>query len=314
VGKPYQKPPYPPKQNNSRPPPRDDTNRAGNVGHAGNTNRNDRPGDTSQLLYGTHIVEEMLKVAPFRIERLYLLENAARLIPLQQLAEQHKIPTSLRSQDALDLLTFNGNHQGVVARCGPFVYHEWETLLETAKRPPCFLILDSITDPQNLGTMLRSAAWFGIDGVVIPTDRAAPVTPAVIRASAGAALHAKIAQEVNLARVLDRLEEEQIMTYGAVLEEDAPMPSEVNLTRPCAIVIGAEDKGIRALLRKKCQGVIKIPGGQFESLNAAQAASILLYEVTRQRAVKVEDRKKEQNKHNLSAPALETDPDPDTDY
>jgi 23S rRNA (guanosine2251-2'-O)-methyltransferase len=181
------------------------------------------------------------------------------------------------------MLSEGGNHQGVVARCGPFVYHDWETLLERAPQPALFLILDSITDPQNLGAILRSAVWFGVHGVVIPKDRAAPVTPAVIRASAGAALYAKIAQEVNLARVLDQLVDLQITTVGAVLEEGAVSPSRVPFSRPTALVIGAEDKGIRHLLRKKCDVAVKIPGAGFESLNAAQAATVLLYEATRQR-------------------------------
>jgi 23S rRNA (guanosine2251-2'-O)-methyltransferase len=245
----------------------------------------DRPAqEESQLLFGTHIIEELLRVAPFRIERLYLLEGNPRLAPFQQLAEAAKVPISWRSQEALDELSQRGNNQGIVARCGAFSYHDWDDLLANAKKPACFLILDSITDPQNLGAMLRSAVWFGVDGVVIPKDRAAPVTPAVIRASAGAALHAKIAQEVNLARVLDQLEEAQITTIGAIVEPGAVSPSALRLTESCAIVIGAEDKGIRALLRKKCQQMVKIPGGGgFESLNAAQAASILLYEVARQR-------------------------------
>jgi 23S rRNA (guanosine2251-2'-O)-methyltransferase len=248
--------------------------------------RSERPTqEDGQLLFGAHIIEELLRVAPFRVERLYLAENT-RQTTFQTLAEAAKIPVTMRSHEALNELSQHGNHQGVVARCEPFVYHDWSELLASAKRPACFLILDSITDPQNLGAMIRSAVWFGIDGIVIPKDRAAPVTPAVIRASAGAALHAKIAQEVNLARVLDQLEEEQIPTIGAVLDPEAVSPASLRLDEPCAIVIGAEDKGIRPLLRKKCQRLVQIPGGHFESLNAAQAASILLYEVTRQRADK----------------------------
>lgn len=243
--------------------------------------------EEGQLLYGAHIVEELLKVAPSRVERLYLAEGETERTKLwQERAEAHKIPVSYRSHDALSNLSNNGNHQGVVARCGPFAYDDWETLLDNAPQPALFLVLDSITDPQNLGAMIRSAVWFGVHGIVIPKDRASPVTPAVIRASAGAALYAKISQEVNLARVLDQLEERQIVTVGAVLEPDAVAPSKAPFTRPCALVIGAEDKGIRALLRKKCQLAVKIPGGGFESLNAAQATTVLLYEAIRQRSEK----------------------------
>src|SRR5262249_37749136 len=130
-----------------------------------------------------------------------------------------------------------------------------------------------------------SAVWFGASGVVIPKDRAAPVTPAAVKASAGAAARARVARVVNLARVLDDLEARGVLSVAAVLEEDAPPPWGGDVRGPVALVIGAEGKGLRPLVRKKCQAAVRIPRlGEFDSLNAAQAAAVLLYEVARQRA------------------------------
>lgn len=246
--------------------------------------------EEGEILYGPHSIEELFQIAPSRIQKLYLLQGAERrLSALRERAEREGVPVLFRSRKELDLLAPGARHQGALARCAPFSYETLEDLLERPAAPqnaPFLAVLDSIVDPQNLGAILRSAVWFGVQGVVIPKDRASPVTPAAVKASAGAALRARVAREVNLARVLDQLSEAGILPVAAVLEKEALPPWEVDLTRPCAILIGAEGRGVRPLLRRKCGALVRIIGEGFESLNAAQAATILFYEVARQRAAK----------------------------
>jgi 23S rRNA (guanosine2251-2'-O)-methyltransferase len=162
-----------------------------------------------------------------------------------------------------------------------------EILAESTGRgePPFILLLDCIQDPQNLGTLLRTAEAVGIHGVVIPRHRAAEVTPAVEKASAGAVEHLRIAQEANLTLVIQRLKAAGIWVAGI---EDTPAATDyarANLTGPLAIVVGGEGKGITRLVRESCDFVLRLPmRGKVTSLNAAVAGSVVLYEALKQRA------------------------------
>jgi 23S rRNA (guanosine2251-2'-O)-methyltransferase len=247
--------------------------------------------EDGERLYGIHPIRELLVVAPARLKRLYLQAGAGRAVEeLRREAESKGVRVEERHKRQLDELSGGGVHQGAVALCAPYSYAELEDLLSPA--PPLIVLLDSVVDPQNLGSIVRSAVWFGASGVVIPKDRAAPMTPAAIKASAGAASKARVARVTNLSRALEELEEAGLFTAAAVLEPEAPPPWELDFTRPSAIVIGAEGTGIRPLVRKKCQAAVRIPRrGEFDSLNAAQAAAVLLYEAARQRLTRGEDRR-----------------------
>jgi 23S rRNA (guanosine2251-2'-O)-methyltransferase len=148
---------------------------------------------------------------------------------------------------------------------------------------PLLVVLDSVTDPQNLGAIMRSALVLGATGVVLPKDRAAPVTPTVVRVSAGASEHLRCARVTNLARALEQMKAAGVWTIGAV-ERGGVLPEQADLAAPVAIVLGNEQKGIRPLVRRGCDVLLTIPSrGQIASLNVAAAATALLYEAARQR-------------------------------
>jgi 23S rRNA (guanosine2251-2'-O)-methyltransferase len=174
-----------------------------------------------------------------------------------------------------------GVHQGVLARVGAYPYADLDDLF-TAE-DPLILVLDGVTDPQNLGAVLRVADGAGVTGVVIPKDRAAAVTPAAVKASAGASEYVPVARETNLRRALDRMKEAGVWAYAA--EGGAGVRyTELDLSGPVALVLGSEGRGVRRLVREGCDGAVEIPmSGAVGSLNVSVAAAVLAFEARRQR-------------------------------
>lgn len=172
-------------------------------------------------------------------------------------------------------------HQGVAARVGPYPYSGFKEMLATPD--PLVVVLDSVTDPRNLGAVLRAADGAGASGVVIPKDRAVGVTAVAVKASAGASEHVPVARETNLRRALDRMKEAGVWVYAAEGGETTAY-TELDLSGPVAFVLGSEGRGLRRLVREGCDGAISIPmRGAVSSLNVSVAAAVLLFEARRQR-------------------------------
>jgi len=240
----------------------------------------------TDLIYGRNAIREALLAG--RVRRVLMLAGASSVATeLQREAKRLGVPVATTDRRELDRLTAGANHQGVVAEVAPFAYSSLDEILaESVARgePPFILLLDCIQDPQNLGTLLRTAEAVGIHGVVIPRHRAAEVTPAVEKASAGAVEHLRIAQEANLTLVIQRLKAVGVWVAGI---EDTPAATDYtksNLSGPLAIVVGSEGKGISRLVRESCDFVLCLPmRGKVTSLNAAVAGSVVLYEALKQR-------------------------------
>jgi 23S rRNA (guanosine2251-2'-O)-methyltransferase len=174
-------------------------------------------------------------------------------------------------------MSANGNHQGVAARIKPFGFRTMEDVIQTA--PALVVVLDGITDPQNVGAIIRSAEVLGAGALILPRDRSAAISPAVLRASSGAAVHLPVAQVVNVARGLEQLKAEGYWVVGldaAGTSRFQDLPS----SERWAIVIGGEGKGIRPLVARACDFMVAIPvRGRVASLNAAAAAAIGIHEL-----------------------------------
>jgi 23S rRNA (guanosine2251-2'-O)-methyltransferase len=177
-------------------------------------------------------------------------------------------------------------HQGVVAFAEPLEYAVTEDILEMAEsrgEPAMMVALDQLEDPQNLGSILRSCDAFGVHGVIILERRAVGLGPAVSRASAGAVEHVRVARVVNMARELDNLKRAGLWVIGLDGDGDQILWA-VDLTSPVVIVVGGEGRGLRRLVKEKCDVIARIPmAGQVSSLNAGVAAALALYETRRQR-------------------------------
>ena len=172
-------------------------------------------------------------------------------------------------------------HQGVVARVAPYPYSGLEEILTAPD--PLVLVLDGVTDPRNLGAVLRAADGAGVSGVVIPKDRAVGVTPAAVKASAGASEHVPVARETNLRRALEKMKEAGVWVYAAE-GGAAPAYTDIDLSGPVAFVLGSEGRGVRRLVREGCDGAVSIPMlGAVSFLNVSVAAAVLLFEARRQR-------------------------------
>jgi 23S rRNA (guanosine2251-2'-O)-methyltransferase len=240
-----------------------------------------------RVVYGVHPVKEALKAG--RVQALFLLEgdSGPALRELFDAAKGAKLDATLRTRGALDLLAHGGVHQGAVAVTGDYPYAEIPDLLETAKRagkPPLLVVLDSVQDPQNLGALVRAAHVLGAHGLIIPRDRAVGVNATVVKASAGATEHTKIALCTNLARALEELKESGVWVVGAVADGGEP-PWKIDLKGPTALVLGAEGRGIRPLVLRGCDLLVQIPmAGRVASLNVGAAGACLLYEAMRQRS------------------------------
>jgi len=198
------------------------------------------------------------------------------------LARQKNIPVEVRPRQYLDELTANQNHQGVVGLSRTYSYSDLDTLIANRNKASKFnlvLILDSVVDPQNLGSIIRSAYCMGANGVIIPSDRAASITATVVKASAGSVLQIPVARETNLSQTIKYLKEKGFWVFGAEAREGQD-PREADFNCHVALLLGGEAKGIRPLLKKQCDFLLSIPmAGKFDSLNVAVAAGIIQYEI-----------------------------------
>jgi 23S rRNA (guanosine2251-2'-O)-methyltransferase len=205
-------------------------------------------------------------------------EEKGRLQEIIHMAQERRVATTYVQRQQLDNLA--ENHQGVALEASGYPYSDLQTILqevETRQEPMFILALDVIQNPQNLGTLLRSAEAVGVQGVLMPLARAAGVTPAVVTASAGASEHLLVAS-INLSQALNTLKEEGAWVIGLEGGHDSIPAEKVNLKGPLVLVVGSEGEGMRLLTRKSCDVLLKLPmHGQIESLNAAVAGSIVLY-------------------------------------
>ena len=221
------------------------------------------------------------------IDKLFILDGAQDG-PIQTIKrEAKKRDTMIKfvTKERLDQLSETGKHQGVVAYAAAYTYAEVEDILAAARsknEPPFIFLLDNIEDPHNLGAIIRTANLAGAHGVIIPKNRAAGLTAAVARASAGALNYTPIARVTNLAQTMEALKKEGLWFVCA--DMGGTTMYQLDLTGPIGIVIGNEGDGVGRLVREKCDFVASIPmKGDIDSLNASVAAGVLAYEIVRQR-------------------------------
>jgi len=238
-----------------------------------------------ELIYGRNAVHECLRAGRREVFKLIVAESAQEkgaLAAILDLAAEKRIPIRRAPRAQLDQVS--QGHQGVVAEVSGYPYIALDDLLQPG-RLPFFLVLDCIQDPQNLGTLLRTAEAAGVSGVIIAQDRAAAITPAVVNASSGAAEYLRVARVTNITRALQALQETDVWVVGLEDAPDAQDYTAVDLRGPLAVVVGSEGQGIRRLVRQTCDVLVKLPMyGAVTSLNAAVAGSIVLYETLRQRS------------------------------
>jgi 23S rRNA (guanosine2251-2'-O)-methyltransferase len=231
----------------------------------------------SDVLFGIHPVRELLSSSPASVERVYVAPAVQAAERVADEARAHRIAVEVVDRSALDDMTAGGHHQGLAARIRPATFVPFEDLLQVA--PRLLVVLDGITDPQNLGAILRSAEVLGGGGAIVPKHGSAGLTPAVVRASSGAALHLPVCEVVNLVRSLERLKEQGYWIVGL----DGAGPSrfqELPSLGRAVLLVGGEGKGIRPLVSRACDFLVGIPvRGRVGSLNAAAAAAIGLHEL-----------------------------------
>lgn len=234
-----------------------------------------------ELIYGRNPVYETLRAHRRDVFHLQLAEGVQdknRLTDILDLVQKRKIPVERVARARLDKLS--ESHQGVALECSGYPYSGIDDILENASQRSerlFVLLLDTLQNPQNLGTLIRTAEAVGVHGIVIPSHRAAEITPAVVSASAGATEHMLVAQ-ANLANAIDQLKEAGAWVVGLDESPESQLPSALRLDGALAVVVGSEAEGIRPLVRSKCDFLLRLPmQGQVESLNAAVAGSVALY-------------------------------------
>ena len=243
--------------------------------------------ETEGQLEGRNALQEALKSGR-TVDKVFIAAGETDRA-LQRLAAEAKeagavvVPVDRRK---LDAMSFTRAHQGVIALVAAHVYYSIDDILEEAAsrgEAPLIVICDELSDPHNLGAILRSAECAGAHGVIIPKRRSVGLTATVAKASAGAIEYMKVARVTNINNAIAELKEKGVWVFGTAAEGSIPM-YQASLTVPAAIVIGNEGDGMSQLVRKNCDVMLNIPmKGHISSLNASAAASILLYEALRQR-------------------------------
>jgi 23S rRNA (guanosine2251-2'-O)-methyltransferase len=234
-----------------------------------------------ELIYSRNAVYETLRAKRREVFKLQIAEGAqekGRLEEIIKKANEQKIKIEKVPRARLDKA--HQNHQGVVAEVSGYSYSDLVDILELANQknePPFVLLLDSLNDPQNFGSLLRTAEAIGVHGVIIPLAHTVEVTPAVVNASSGASEHLLIAR-ANLAQAIEALKEAEVWIVGLDQAGAQLEPNSRHLRGALGLVVGSEGEGIRQLVRSKCDIVLKLPmRGRIESLNAAVAGSVALY-------------------------------------
>src|SRR6266571_2542749 len=241
------------------------------------------------VIFGINAVTEALKARgrAFQWVGVAKERNDLRLQRLIQECRLSSVPVKFLPRVELDRMAGSGSHQGVVAVTSSKQYTDLDDVI-AAKRGQYSLVvvLDGVEDPHNLGAILRTADAAGADGVVIPERRAAGVTTTVTKASAGASEHLPIAKVTNISRTLEELKSRNLWIVG-LEERGSQTYNSLDYNMDCAIVLGAEGKGVHDLVRKKCDFLVSIPMlGKVPSLNVSVAAAVMLYKIVRQRGKK----------------------------
>jgi 23S rRNA (guanosine2251-2'-O)-methyltransferase len=241
-----------------------------------------------QVIYGINPLLEMFRSHPAMLEKIVVAEGRERgaVQKILKLAAENGVPVESAGRDTVEKLAPHHVHQGVVGLCREHAYATLDDVIANRHKGSKYslvILLDSVTDPQNLGSIIRTAHCCGANGVIIPENRSASVTASVAKASAGAVYCLPTAMVVNIVRTIEYLKEKGFWIYGAAAE------SEVSLYTPeyegdIGLVMGSEGKGIRPLIRKKCDFLISIPmRGELTSLNVSVAAGIIIHEIFRKR-------------------------------
>ena len=232
-----------------------------------------------EWIWGRNPVWEVLRAGRRQAFQLRIARGAVvegRFKEIIDLARERSIPISEVPKETLTGIS--SHHQGNAVQAGGYPYASLDEILQKAAKSQedvLVLLLDTLKDPQNLGSLIRTAELVGVHGVVLPFRRTATVSPAVVNASSGASEHMHIIQ-ANLAQTINQLKQEGLWVVGLEGGPEAQMPGEVDLAGPLAVVVGSEADGMRALVRSSCDFLLRLPmRGQIDSLNAAVALSLI---------------------------------------
>ena len=246
----------------------------------------------SEIIYGRHPILAALRQEGSPLEEVIVARGTRGkwLEEVRHLSRAAGVRFRVLERAALDRLCGTSHHQGVVARRAGYAYRQEEDLepyLGGVSAPALLVAVDGLTDPMNLGNLARSALAAGAHGLIIPRDRAVGVTPAVAKAAAGALEYLAVFRVTNLAQCLMRLKDAGLAVIGTDAASSFSL-YDADLTGPLVLVIGSEDKGLRPLVRRQCDLVLSIPlaAPEINSLNAATAGAVALFEVRRQRLKK----------------------------
>lgn len=245
----------------------------------------------TDYLYGRNPVLESLRAQRRKAVHLYLLRGVKKqgtIDEIQALVSKQRISYSTVSESEARSLVKHDHHQGVILQTEPYPYVDLSTRVAQLQKEGTdlfFLILDLLQDPQNVGSLLRTAEIVGVNGVIIADKKSVGITPSVVNASSGAVEHLAISQVNNISNAVKQLQENGAWVYGLEGEGNDTTPyHEVDLTGSVGIIVGSEGFGIRELVKKNCDGLLSIPmKGKVASLNASIAGSIVLYKVFEQK-------------------------------
>ena len=242
-----------------------------------------------EVIYGINSIRDLLRQNKSGWEKIIIASgrSGASVKEIIETARIKNIPVEFCERKYLEKLVGTSENQGIIALCNDFVYADLDVLIKNRNKSFNFdliLVLDSIMDPQNLGSIIRVAHCLGANGIVIPEDRAAQVTAAVNKASAGSVQQIPVARVVNLSQTLDYFKDKGFWVFGAETHGGKSL-LQMDFNCSVVLVLGGEEKGIRPLVKKKCDFLITIPlMGNFDSLNVSVAAGIIQYEIFCQRS------------------------------
>src|SRR5580693_5436784 len=245
-----------------------------------------------EVIYGLHPVEEAIRSGVGRLERVSVARERRdeRLERLIELCRAAGVRVSIEPREQLTRLARTDAHQGVLAVVRERKFLGIEDLMAPKEegQHKFFLALDGVEDPHNLGALLRTADGAGVDGVILPERRSAPVTATVAKTSAGASEHVRIARVTNLVRALEQMKQRHVWVIG-LDERGTPDYTDFDFRTDCVLVLGREGAGLHDLVKKTCDHLLRIPmAGMVSSLNVSVAGAVVMYEAMRQRARPVE--------------------------